>query len=315
MGINRILHTIDRWQQKHGFISFPYAVIKKYGDDNGGYQAALLTYYGFLSLFPLLLVVTTLIQLLFHGNAAIKHEVATAVGHFFPLLGTQVESSIHGMKSVGIGLAIGLLFTFYGARGAADALRFGLDNIWQVPKKDRAGFPKNQLHSFIIMLYAGAGFLATLAVSSFTASLGHATWVKIVLNIAGFGVSFGVLLGIFSIAIVRKVSVKFMMVGAAVGAAAIQLLLTFGGLILTHQLKNLGDLYGTFAIVLGLLFWIYLLAQILLYAAEIDTVRYFKLWPRSFSGGDRQTKADKRAYTLYAKTETYIEPEDVRVKI
>ena len=314
MGIERIVQSIDRWQQKHGIISFPYAVIKKYGDDNGSYQAALLTYYGFLSLFPLLLVTTTLIQLLFHGNADVKHQVATAVGHFFPLLGSQLETNIHGMKSVGLGLAIGLLFTFYGARGAADALRFGLDNIWQVPKKDRAGFPKNVLHSGIIMLYAGAGFIATLAVSSFTATLGHATWVKIVLNVAGFAVTFGVMLGIYSIAIVRKVSIKFMMVGAAIGAAAIQLLLTFGGLVLAHQLHNLGDLYGTFAVVLGLLFWIYLLAQVVLYAAEIDTVRYFRLWPRSLSGKLR-TDADRHAYKLYAKTETYANPEEARVKV
>jgi YihY family inner membrane protein len=302
MGIDRIVKKIDLWQQKHGFISFPYAVIKKYGNDNGSYQAALLTYYGFLSLFPLLLVTATLIQLLFHGNIEVKHEVATAVGHFFPLLGSQLESNIHGMKSTGIGLAIGLLFTLYGARGAADALRFGLDNIWQVPKKERAGFPKSVLHSFIIMLYAGAGFIATLAVSSFTATLGHATWVKIVLNLAGFLVTFGVILGIFSVAILRKVSVKFMMVGAAIAAAAIQLLLTFGGLVLAHQLQNLGDLYGTFAIVLGLLFWIYLIAQIVLYAAEIDTVRYYKLWPRSLN--DRQrTDADRYAYKLYLETE------------
>ncbi len=314
MGFTRIVQTVDRWHQKHGFISFPYAVIKKYSDDSGGYQAALLTYYGFLSMFPLLLVVTTLIQLLFHGNATIKHEVATAVGHFFPLLGSQLESNIHGMRSVGVGLAIGLLFTIYGARGAADAVRFTLDNMWQVPKRERAGFPKNVLHSSLIMLYAAAGFAATVAVSSFTASLGHATWVKVLLNVAGFGVSFGVLLGIFSVAVLRKVSIKFMMVGAAVGAAAIQLLLTFGGLLLAHQLKNLGDLYGTFAIVLGLLFWLYLLAQIVLYAAEIDTVRHFKLWPRSLSGALR-TDADRRAYTLYAKTEQYVRPEDVKVDV
>jgi YihY family inner membrane protein len=309
MGIDRIIRKIDFWQQKHGFISFPYAVIKKYGDDNGGYHSALLTYYGFLSLFPLLLVTTTLIQLLFHGNTEVKHEVAVAVGHFFPLLGSQLESNIHGMKSVGIGLTIGLLFTLYGARGAADALRFGLDSIWQVPKKERAGFPKNVLHSFIIMLYAGAGFIATLAVSSFTATLGHATWVKVVLNLTGFLVTFGVILGIFSIAILRKVTVKFMMVGAAIAAAAIQLLLTFGGLILAHQLQNLGDLYGTFAIVLGLLFWIYLIAQIVLYAAEIDTVRYYKLWPRSINDKQR-TDADRHAYKLYLKTEERAEKND-----
>jgi uncharacterized BrkB/YihY/UPF0761 family membrane protein len=73
-----------------------------------------------------------------------------------------------------------------------------------------------------------------------------------------------------------------------------------GGYLLTHELKNLDNLYGTFALVLGLLFWIYLQAQIVLYALEIETVRLFKLWPRSLVE-DNLTDADKRALTLYAR--------------
>lgn len=92
-----------------------------------------------------------------------------------------------------------------------------------------------------------------------------------------------------------------------------QLLLTFGGILVRHQLKSLGSLYGTFAIVLGLLFWLYLLAQVLVYAIEIDTVRTLRLWPRSITP-ELKTDGDRRAYALYAKSARYMPDEKAFVE-
>src|SRR5438105_2109314 len=133
MNVTRFVKRFDAWQQAHPAVSFPLAVIKKYGEDSGGYQAALLTYYGFLSLFPLLLVLVTLLQIWFHNDPTFQHEVSTSVGHFFPIVGSQLENQIRGMRGAGTGLIIGVLFALYGARGGADALRFTLDNMWQIP--------------------------------------------------------------------------------------------------------------------------------------------------------------------------------------
>src|SRR5690242_16862816 len=150
MDINRVVRKLDRAQQRRSVPAFVYALFKKYGDDNGGYQAALLTYYGFLSLFPLLLVLVTLLQLWFRNDHVVQQEVSTSVGHFFPLLGTQLQENIHGMRRAGVGLVVGLLITLYGARGAADAFRYTIDNMWQIPKTKRVGFPRNMLHSLAI---------------------------------------------------------------------------------------------------------------------------------------------------------------------
>jgi YihY family inner membrane protein len=298
MDINKITKKIDAFQQQHAVLGFPHAVTKKYGEDNGGYQAALLTYYGFLSLFPLLLVLLTILRIWFQGDPSVQGNVSTSVGHFFPLLGSQLQHNIHGMSKAGLGLVIGILFTLYGARGSADALRYSLDNIWQVPKSKRAGFPKNILHSLAIMGGAAAGFAAIVAVSAFTSALGHATWVKVLANILGFGILTMVFGYIFQVATNWRIRYRYMFLGAAIAAGMIQLLLSFGGILVAHELRNLDTLYGTFAVVLGMLFWIYLIAQIVMYAAEIDTVRHFKLYPRS-SSGRLLTDADKRANKLY----------------
>jgi YihY family inner membrane protein len=313
MKLDRVVKRIDAWHQRHAVPAFIYAVIKKYGEDNGGYQAALLTYYGFLSLFPLLLVLVTVLQLWFHNDPTLRSEISSSVGHFFPLLGAQLQQEIHGMRGAGFGLAVGILITIYGARGAADAFRFALDNMWQIPKNKRAGFPKSILHSLAIMGAGVAGFAATVVVSSFTSALGHAVWVKALANVLGFLIVTFVLGYAFRIATSGRIRYRFMLLGAAIAAFILQVLMSFGGYILSHQLQHLDNVYGTFALVLGLLFWMYLLAQVIMYAAEIDTVRHFHLWPRSLSGQLR-TDADKHAYKLYAQSEKYVEKEYIGVR-
>jgi membrane protein len=310
----KIVKSIDRWQQKHPAVALPFALFKKYGEDSGGFHAALLTYYGFLSLFPLLLVLVTILQLWFRNDTAFQQEVSTNVGHFFPLLGDQLQHSIHGMRGAGIGLVIGILFTLYGARGAADAFRFAVDNMWQIPKNKRAGFPKNILQSMAIMGAAVAGFGATIAVSDFSADLGHSQWTKILANILGLGIVAVVLGYAIRIATGRRLRLRYMLLGAGIAATLIQLLLSFGGILIAHQLHNLSAVYGTFAVVLGMLFWIYLLSQVVLLGVEVDTVRHFKLYPRSITNGNLQTDADRYAYELYAKTEKYVPNETIRTR-
>lgn len=312
MNLNALVHKLDAWQQKHPILGFPYAVIKKYGDDNGGYQAALLTYYGFLSLFPLLLVLVTVLQLWFHNDDHIRTDVVQSIAHYFPLLNDQLQHNIHSMSKTGLGLVIALLITFYGARGVADALRYILDNMWQVPKSERSGFPKNILHSLSIMICGSLAFVGAVGISAFSNTLGHAMWVKVFLNLLGFATITLVLGLIFRVATFGRVPIKYMFLGAGVAGFIMQVLLTFGGLILKHQLQNLNSLYGTFAVVLGLLFWIYLLAQVVVYAAEVDTVRHLSLWPRSITS-ELRTEADHKAYKMYAKTETRLREEHVRV--
>lgn len=313
MNIGALTQKLDAWQQRHKWAAIVYAVIKKYGEDSGGYQAALLTYYGFLALFPLLLVVVTVLQIWFVNNATVRTDVTSSIGHFFPLLTAPLQENIHSMHKTGLGLIVALLITIYGARGVADALRYALDNMWQVPKNKRAGFPKNIFHSLSIIAAGAVSFVAVVAVSAFSSSLGHAMWVKVLLNILGFLLLTAVFGFIFRIATFGRVPLRWMYSGASVAGFVTQLLLTFGGLLVKHQLQHLNSLYGTFAVVLGLLFWIYLLAQVIVYAAEVDTVRHLHLWPRSITK-ELETPADREAYERYAKIEQRANNERIRAR-
>src|ERR1039458_889564 len=62
--VKKLIAALDRLQQSRPWLAFPIAVWKKFGDDQAGNLAALIAYYGFASLFPLLLAVGRLSPIL-----------------------------------------------------------------------------------------------------------------------------------------------------------------------------------------------------------------------------------------------------------
>jgi len=178
-----------------------------------------------------------------------------------------------------------------GARGVAAAMRNALCKIWDVPKARRPGFPLSLLYDIALVLTVGLGLVMTTALSGMAAGAGHllndavsqffAVVVSLVLNVGVFWLA-------FRIAAAFQVAWRDLRIGAAAAAIVWQVLQVVGGYIVSHQLKHASSLYGVFGVVLGLLAWLYLQAEITLYAAEIDVVLVKRLWPRSLRGDDSQ---------------------------
>ncbi len=285
----------DAWQRRHGWIGFPYAVIKKYGDDEAGYQAALLTYYGFLSLFPLLLVLTTILGVLAGNHPHLRATILNGTTHYFPTIGNQLSEHIGSLHKTGLALGIGVLFTLYGARGVADAFRHGVYHIWYVPKAKRPGFTLGAARSVAIVFIGGAGFTLTAIVAGYAATAGHGLAFHLLSIVIDLALLFGVFLFLIKVSLPVHVTFRQIEAGAAAAAIGLVVLQNIGSYVLTHEVKNLNALYSSFAVVLGLLFWIYLQSQIVYYALEIAAVRSQYLWPRSFSG-QNLTEADKQVH-------------------
>lgn len=290
--LQAMLMRLDKFQQTHSIIGFPYAVHKKYSDSNGSYRVALLTYYGFLSLLPLLLVTITIVHIWLSNNPDLQQATSSSINRYFPLLGQHLQNNISTLKGTGFGLAAGLLITLFGAKGGADTLRYIADSAWLVPANKRTGFPKNNLKSLAIIGAVGTGFAATIAALALARRLGAEPWSYLLLSIASAVVLIGTIVFAFYIGASQKIAAKKLLPGAIVAGISIQLLLIFGDAIVSSQLKNLSPLYGTFALVLGLFFWLHLLAQVVVYAAEINAVHQLKLWPRSLTG-DQPAAGDK----------------------
>lgn len=307
--IQKIVAKIDYWQRRRSVTAFPYSVIKKYGEDEAGYQAALLTYYGFLSLFPLLLILTTVAGIIGGHNQAVQDAINRALAEYFPSFGEQL-AKVQGLHKNGVALVIGILFTLYGARGVADAFRSGVNHIWQTPRNERPGFPATILNSLGLIGVGGTGFILASVISGYAANAGNGLLSHVLPIVINLFILFWMFRILLNIALPRRVPFGQTRSAAAAAAVGLVTLQTLGSVILGHQLKNLDAVYSIFALSLGLLFWIYLQAQTIYYAVEIASVRSLNLYPRGMQESDL-TAADKRVYTRQVHREKQVDREKI----
>jgi len=298
--VQQLLRTADRIQQGRPWLAVPVATWKKFGDDQAGNLAALISYYAFASIFPLLLIFVTILDLILRGNPELREKLLDSALRQYPVVGNELLPK-NGLNGTGLALAIGIILTLLAARGVANAGQNALNTVWEVPMVRRPGFPWDQLRSLALILVIGPGILATIALSSLAGGTGHVVSgvfahiltvaVSLLLNIGLFWLG-------FRIATAKEVATRNLRLSAILAAVAWQILQVLGGYFVAHAV-NSNSAYGVFGVVLGLLAWFYLQAQITLYVVELNVVRVYRLWPRSLNPPPL-TLADLHSYELYA---------------
>jgi YihY family inner membrane protein len=294
--IGRRYGAFDRFQQRHPWLGFPLAVLQKYSDDQCGYLSATITYYGFFSIFPLLLVFTTILGFVLRGHPHLYHSIVDSALAQFPVIGHDLRiGRLHGNA---LALGLGIAGALWAGMGVFLAAENAMNQLWGVPFKHRPDFFRSRARALILLGLLGTGALgATIlgALGTVGASYG-AAW-----KVGSIALSTAMDIGLFWVAFrvltARGVSWRQLR-GGAIGAGLLyEALQTLGGLYVGHVLKNASNVYGTFALVIGLLSWIYLAAHITLLAAEANVVATRRLWPRSFSLVFERplTDADRRA--------------------
>jgi membrane protein len=315
MSLSDRLHDLDRRQQHSRRLAFPAAVIKKFSDDQAGQLAALIAYYGFVAIFPLLLVLVTVLDIVLKNNPELQHRLLNSALSQYPVIGQQL-GHIGPLHESGVALAVGLVGTFIGARGVATAIQNALNSVWEIPYARRPGFPWSWLRSFGLMVVIGLGlifttFLSTLA-SGGAARVLPGPGAKIAALAVSLVVSIAVFWVGFKLGTAREIGWRQLRLGALISAVIWQILQYIGGYFISHQLAHASPVYGTFAVVIGLLAWLYLQAELTLYAVEINVVTALRLWPRSIAPPP-YTEQDRQAFQLYAQVEERSKNEDIVV--
>lgn len=292
--IRRSLARLDSLQQRHSLLGFPYAVVRKYSDDGGGYLAATISYYGFFSFFPLLLVLVTILGYALRRWPHLEgHIVDTALGQL-PVIGPQLGSK--GLHGSGLALAIGLTAALWTGTGVLLAAEAAMSRIWDVPAENRTGFVGMRLRALMLLGLLGGGLLlatVTSGAAAFGGSLGPA--VRVVAFAVSLGGDFLLFWLAFRLLAPHQVPWRQLRGGAIAAALGYEALQLAGSYYMTHTLRHASEVYGTFALVIGILSWIYLTATVVLLAAEANVVATRRLWPRGI--GDLEAATDSRPVT------------------
>ena len=312
----RALRAADELQQRHAWLAVPVAVWKKFGDDQAGNLAMLVAWFAFVAIFPLMLVLVTVLDIVLGSHQGLRDDLLKSALSQYPLIGQQL-SRIGPLHQSPLALVVGLLGTFLGARSVANAMQNALNTAWEIPYDRRPGFPWSWLRSFGMIVVIGLGLIGTTVLSTMAGGAGHllsgfgakvaALAVSLVLSVGLFWVT-------FRLGTVSGIGWRQHRLGAVVAGVTWQVLQSVSGYFISHQLAHASPVYGTFAVVIGLIAWLFLEAELTLYAVQVNVVWTYRLWPRSLAPPP-YTEADRRAFQLYAQVETRVKGEDIAVGI
>ncbi len=302
-----LVTRVDDYQRGHRRAGYPIAVLYKFFDDGGGHLAALITYYAFLSLFPLLLLASTILSLVLQGDPANQQAVLSSALAQFPVIGDQLSSPERLSGGVA-GIVVGSLGALYGGLGVALAGQAAMNTIWSVPKNNRPNPFKARGRALLLLATVGGAVLTTTALSAIGGGAGgFGAVVRGMVILASVAVNVGAFVLGFRVAAARHLTVRDVLPGAIVAATAWQGLQLVGKGYVTHVVKSASATNSLFALVLGLISFLYVASLIVVLSAEGNAVRVNRLYPRALltplTDQVDLTSADERAYTQQAQAE------------
>jgi membrane protein len=284
MDVKAPLRRFDAYQQRHRVLAAPLGVVKKFGDDEGGSHVSLIAYRAFLSLFPLLLLMTTILGYVLADDATLRHQVIDSTLSQFPVIGSQLKGG--SLQGNGVALLVGVVGSLVAGLGVVLETERAFDHVWDVPDDDRHGFLRSRLRAIgLLVLLGGMSVASTIVASLITGGsslFGPVSGIVIatVLNLVVFG-------AVFRLLTTSGVASRALLPGIFVATVGWEILQLLGGWFISHQVKNATPVYGTFALVIGLLAWIHIGATFVVLGAETNVVRARHLWPRSLLGEDK----------------------------
>ena len=311
MDIMGPVHRFDAYQQRTKGLRVGIAVIKKFGDDQASNLAALMAYFGFFSLFPLLLVFVTILGFVFSGDPSAQVSIEHSVLAQLPIVGDKVSAGT--LKGSVLAIVIGLITSVLGGLAVTSAAQQALDRVWAVPLKDRPNFWQSRLRGLGLLLFLGILFIVSTVASGVVSGGFGGVGSKIAGYVVALLVNGALFFAAFRLMTASAIPTRDLREGAVVAAILWTILQSLGGYYVGHELKSAGNTYGTFAFVIALLVWFRLGAQITLYSAELNVVLSRRLYPRSLFGPPTEP-ADKRALRALAKVEERSAQEHVDVK-
>jgi uncharacterized BrkB/YihY/UPF0761 family membrane protein len=282
----RLVNRLDHLQRAWTPSAVAVAVVKKYGDDRSGSLAALITFYGFLSVFPLLLLLVTVVGLLAGPRSHVEHEIVHSALSQFPVIGQDLGSSITALhKATPLAFVASALGLLWGSLGVTNSLQRASQTMWGVPRHKEARLVARVRRGLLLlgtvaMAVIGSAVLAGLStVGGGELSAYPAAYWTYTLIGAG-AVNLGAYFLAFRILAPVGTAGRSLIPGTLIGGLGWTALETLGGLLVSHTLRHTTELYGFFAIVLGLVFWLSLGSQLFVYAGQTNIVLARHQWPR-----------------------------------
>ena len=301
---------MDRWQQSHRWAALPTAVFKKFSEDQSTNLAAMIAFWAFFSIFPLLLVLVTVLAYVL-PDASTKADVLKKVASFFPLLHPNAIKTLSGSWWT---LLVGALTALWSGLGVVKTVQTAFNTVWEVPRAERPKLVEKLGRSLFVLVTIGLGLVVSTLVSGFVTGTAAGLDIGWLGRLGGYVLAIALDVGLFTAAFRlltdRDIDTRDVLPGAVFAGIVFWILQQASSFIISRHLQSAQSTYGSFATVITMLWWFYLQSQLTMLGAQLNVVLKRGLWPRSMIGGP-DTSADHRAYQQYAEERRYHDEERV----
>lgn len=316
-----VIDTLDRFQRRHPVVGFPLAVLYKFFDDQGPYLAAIITYYAFIAIFPMMLIATSILGFFLQNDPALQEELLDTALAQFPIVGDQLGRP-DGLTGSTSAIVVGVLAATYGAMGLGLAVQNAGNVAWAVPRNSRPNPILLRVRSLVIMGIAGLGILVVAIGTSLLqdpeaiglASIPDLGWL---VRLIGLAITALIFVALFRFISLGRATWRSVLPGAVVCAFAWQVLQYVGDAYVRNVIARATAMNQTFALVLGLVAFLFIAALIVVFGLEVNVVLRRRLYPRAlltpFTDNVQLGPGDIRAYTSYARMQRHKGFETIQV--
>jgi membrane protein len=307
------ISRLDGWQQRRRLLAVPVAVVKKFLDDGADALGVQVAYWGFFSVFAVLLVFTSILGFVFQNDPGVQQQLLDSTLERMPVIGPQISGDIGTLTGSGVALAIGVIGALWTGLGVTLAIGNALDRIWGVPPVQHRGFLSSRWRGLVVLATVGSvNVLATAAVGLMTAGSVGTSITRVLSLVASAAIDLVLFAACFRLLTAAHVTTRQVLPGALLAAGCWLGLQALGGVYVTQVLAGSSQTYGAFAAVAGLLSWLLIAAELILIAAELNVVLARRLWPRSLTGELLDT--DKQALRDLVQTAQLDPRQDIAVR-
>jgi YihY family inner membrane protein len=267
--VEKVVRRLDTAQQRHQPAAFVVGVVKKFSDDNGPVLVANLAYAAFISVFPLLLILVTVLVMIAANDPSLRNQIISGATAQFPLIGKQLANNIHVLRrSTAASLVVGLLVLTWGVTRLAQAGLFAMEQVWNLPGPARPGYFPRLGRSVEFLAVLALGVVTSTLLASLVTYGRHALAFRMLAQLLAAATSIGLYLLGFRVLTPKGVPLRRLVPGSIAGGIFWTALQAAGAYLVHHELRS-NSVYGIFATVLGLVAWIYISAEATVYAATM----------------------------------------------
>jgi membrane protein len=228
----------DHYQRRKSWLGFPLAVFRKFSQDKAGYLAALVSYFGFFSVFPLMLAFMSVLGFVV-PDPDNQREFSDAAADELPVVGSTISQTAGEIDGSVLVIVLGLVVALWAGLRIVDAMQNAMNEVWNLPRVERPKLLERRLRGLLMLALIGAMLLATVAVSNV------AVYVDVIpgggkVTIMGLSIAVSVLLYLLSFQLLTDIRLpwKDLLPGAIFGGVCWWALQTFGSVFIARQQES-----------------------------------------------------------------------------